>query len=53
MLTLFYQQCLEQLNGGVTMAGVGITTRQLAKCEWNLDLASHFFYLLASLASCF
>jgi hypothetical protein len=23
--------------------GVEITTRQLAKCEWNLDLASNFF----------
>jgi hypothetical protein len=31
--------------------GVEITTRQLAKCEWNLDLASNSFNLLASLAS--
>jgi hypothetical protein len=23
--------------------GVGITTRQLAKCEWNLELTSNFF----------
>jgi hypothetical protein len=30
-----------------------ITTRQLAKCEWNLELASKFFNLLASLASAF
>jgi hypothetical protein len=34
-------------------AGVEITTRQLAKCEWNLELASNFFNLLASLASVF
>jgi hypothetical protein len=34
-------------------SGVEITTRQLAKCEWNLELASNFFYLLASLASVF
>jgi hypothetical protein len=34
-------------------AGVEITTRQLAKCEWNLKLASNFFHLLASLASAF
>jgi hypothetical protein len=33
--------------------GVEITTRQLAKCEWNLELASIFFNLLASLASVF
>jgi hypothetical protein len=31
---------------------VEITTRQLAKCEWNLELASNFLNLLASLA-CF
>jgi hypothetical protein len=35
------------------LSGVEITTRQLAKCEWNLGLASIFFYLLASLASVF
>jgi hypothetical protein len=34
-------------------AGVEITTRQLAKCEWNLELASNFLNLLASLASVF
>jgi hypothetical protein len=34
-------------------AGVEITTRQLAKCEWNLELASNFLSLLASLASVF
>jgi hypothetical protein len=33
--------------------GVEITTRQLAKCEWNLELASNFFNLLASLARAF
>jgi hypothetical protein len=33
--------------------GVEITTRQLAKCEWNLELSSNFFNLLASLASAF
>jgi hypothetical protein len=32
---------------------VEITTRQLAKCEWNLELASNFFNLLVSLASAF
>jgi hypothetical protein len=32
---------------------VKITTRQLAKCEWNLKLASNFFNLLASLANAF
>jgi hypothetical protein len=32
---------------------VEITTRQLAKCEWNLELASNFLNLLASLASVF
>jgi hypothetical protein len=32
---------------------VEITTRQLAKCEWNLELASNFFNLLTSLASAF
>jgi S-adenosylmethionine:diacylglycerol 3-amino-3-carboxypropyl transferase len=32
---------------------VEITTRQLAKCEWNLELASNFFNLLARLASAF
>jgi hypothetical protein len=32
---------------------VEIITRQLAKCEWNLELASNFFNLLASLASAF
>jgi hypothetical protein len=32
---------------------VKITTRQLAKCEWNLELASNFLNLLASLASAF
>jgi hypothetical protein len=35
------------------ITGVEITTRQLAKCEWNLDLASNFLNLLASLASVF
>jgi hypothetical protein len=35
------------------LSGVEITTRQLAKCEWNLELASNFFNLLASLASAF
>jgi hypothetical protein len=34
-------------------SGVEITTRQLAKCEWNLELASNFINLLASLASAF
>jgi hypothetical protein len=34
-------------------AGVEITTRLLAKCEWNLELASKFLNLLASLASAF
>jgi hypothetical protein len=34
-------------------AGVEITTRQLAKCEWNLELASILLNLLASLASVF
>jgi hypothetical protein len=34
-------------------AGVEITTRQLAKCEWNLELASNFLNVLASLASVF
>jgi hypothetical protein len=33
--------------------GVEITTRQLAKCEWNLELASNFLNLLAKLASVF
>jgi hypothetical protein len=33
--------------------GVEITTRQLAKCEWILELASNFLNLLASLASGF
>jgi hypothetical protein len=33
--------------------GVEITTRQLAKCKWNLELASIFWNLLASLASVF
>jgi hypothetical protein len=37
----------------LSTAGVEITTRQLAKCEWNLELASNFFNLLASLASVF
>jgi hypothetical protein len=32
-------------------SGVEITTCELAKCEWNLELASHFFNLLARLAS--
>jgi hypothetical protein len=32
---------------------VEITTRQLAKCEWNLELASNFLNLLASLVSVF
>jgi hypothetical protein len=32
---------------------VEITTRQLTKCEWNLELASNFLNLLASLASAF
>jgi hypothetical protein len=32
---------------------VEITTRQLAKCKWNLELASNFLNLLASLASAF
>jgi hypothetical protein len=35
------------------IAGVEITTRLLAKCEWNLELASNFLNLLASLASVF
>jgi hypothetical protein len=34
-------------------AGVEITTRQLAKCEGNLELTSNFLNLLASLASVF
>jgi hypothetical protein len=34
-------------------AGVEITTRQLAKCEWNLELASNFLHLLASFVSVF
>jgi hypothetical protein len=34
-------------------AGVEITTRLLAKCEWNLELASNALDLLASLASVF
>jgi hypothetical protein len=37
----------------LAFTGVGITTRQLAKCEWNLELASNFLNLLASLASVF
>jgi hypothetical protein len=37
----------------IFITGVEITTRQLAKCEWNLELASNFFNLLASLASAF
>jgi hypothetical protein len=28
-------------------SGVKITTRQLAKCEWNLELASNFLNLLS------
>jgi hypothetical protein len=32
---------------------VEITTRQLAKCKWNLELASNFLNLLTSLASIF
>jgi hypothetical protein len=36
-----------------TFSGLEITNRQLAKCEWNLGLASIFFNLLASLASFF
>jgi hypothetical protein len=39
--------------GSALITGVEITTRQLAKCEWNLELASDFFNLLASLASIF
>jgi hypothetical protein len=35
----------------VCTAGVEITTRQLAKCKWNLELASNFLNLLASLAN--
>jgi hypothetical protein len=35
------------------IAGVEITTRQLVKCEWNLELASNFLNLLARLASVF
>jgi hypothetical protein len=34
-------------------SGVEITTRQLAKREWNLEFASNFLNLLASLASVF
>jgi hypothetical protein len=34
-------------------SGVEITTRQLTKCEWNLELASNFLNSLASLASVF
>jgi hypothetical protein len=41
------------MNPLYPMTGVEITTRQLAKCEWNLELASNFFNLLASLASVF
>jgi hypothetical protein len=33
--------------------GVEITIRQLAKCEWNLELVSILSNLLASLASVF
>jgi hypothetical protein len=40
-------------HSGHTYTGVEITTRQLAKCEWNLELASNFLNLLASLASVF
>jgi hypothetical protein len=32
---------------------VEVTIRQLAKCKWNLELASNFFNLLTSLASVF
>jgi uncharacterized membrane protein YqjE len=35
------------------LPGVEITTRQLAKCEWNLELASNILNLLAKLASVF
>jgi hypothetical protein len=34
-------------------AGVRITTRQLAKCEWNSGLASKNTNPLATMASCF
>jgi hypothetical protein len=33
--------------------GVQITTHQLTKCKWNLELASNFLNLLASLANVF
>jgi hypothetical protein len=35
------------------ISGVEMTTRQLAKCEWNSELASNFLNLLASLSSVF
>jgi hypothetical protein len=32
--------------------GVGLTTRQLAKCEWNLELASNSFKLTRQHGEC-
>jgi hypothetical protein len=41
------------VNAHIHTPGVEIITRQLAKCEWNLELRVIFLNLLASLASVF
>jgi hypothetical protein len=52
-LFIIYSFNLPFLLNECVKTGVEITTRQLAKCEWNLKLASIFLNLLASLASVF
>jgi hypothetical protein len=51
--TIEQKRICENTHPHTNDTGVEITTCQLAKCEWNLELVSNFFNLLASLASVF